>query len=190
MENELSRLVEAIPGFVWDADQKKRFLEMVGGGHPMTPEHQAFIDQFRHIASSAIERAQSDAALKRSEAFLAEAQRLSSTGSYHWRVATDEMTWSDQLYRIFEFDQGVPVTLELIGTRFHPQDIRFLHEMVGRARSDGSDFEYEFRLQMPDTSIKYLHMVAHGTRDRDGQTEYIGALQDVTQRRLSEAALA
>src|SRR6267378_5748792 len=67
-----------------------------------TPLHQSLIEQFTHIASIAVERAQSDAALKRSETFLAEAQRLSSTGSFSWRVATDEITWSEQLYRIYE----------------------------------------------------------------------------------------
>src|SRR2546422_6638862 len=127
--------------------------------------------------------------LWRSEAFLAEAQRLSLTGSFSWRVTTDEITWSAQLYRIFEFDEGVPVTLELIGTRVHPEDIPLLHDMIERARDAGTDFEYELRLQMPDQSIKYLHMVAHGTRDQDGRLEYIGAVQDVTARRLSEQAL-
>ena len=127
--------------------------------------------------------------LWRSEAFLAEAQRLSLTGSFSWRVTTDEITWSAQLYRIFEFDQGMPVTLELIGTRVHPEDIPLLHDMIERARGAGTDFEYELRLQMPDQSIKYLHTVAHGTRDQDGRLEYIGAVQDVTAGRLSEQAL-
>jgi len=127
--------------------------------------------------------------LWRSEAFLAEAQHLSLTGSFSWRVRTDEITWSAQLYRIFEFDQGMPVTLELIGTRVHPEDIPLLHDMIERARDAGTDFEYELRLQMPDQSIKYLHMVAHGTRDQEGRLEYIGAVQDVTARRLSEQAL-
>jgi signal transduction histidine kinase len=127
--------------------------------------------------------------LRRSEAFLAEAQRLSLTGSFSWRVATDEITWSDQLYRIFGFDQGMPVTLELIGTRVHPEDLPLLHDMIERARCAGTDFEHEHRLLMPDQSIKYLHMVAHGTRDEDGRPEYIGAVQDVTARRLSEQAL-
>src|SRR5712664_2333292 len=106
---------------------------------PATPTllHQELIDQFTHIASIAIDSARSDAALKRSEAFLAEAQRLSSTGSFSWRVATDEITWSEQLYRIFEFDQGVPVTLELIGSRVHPEDVPILYEMIDRARGDG-----------------------------------------------------
>src|SRR5881628_988514 len=127
--------------------------------------------------------------LWRSEAFLAEAQRLSLTGSFSWRVTTDEITWSAQLYRIFEFDQGMPVTLELIGTRVHPEDIPLLHDLIERARGAGTDFEYDLRLQMPDQSIKYLHVVAHGTRDEDGLPQYIGAVQDVTARRLSEQAL-
>ena len=104
-------------------------------------------------------------------------------------METDEITWSEQLYRIFEFDRDVPVTLELIGTRVHPEDIPLLNDMIDRARGGGSDLEYEHRLQMPDHSVKYLHMVAHGTRDQDGQLEYIGAVQDVTERRLSEEAL-
>src|SRR2546430_750914 len=90
---------------------------------------------------------------------------------------------------IFEFAQGMPVTLELIGTRVHPEDIPLLLDMIERARGAGTDFEYELRLQMPDQSIKYLHMVAHGTRDQDGRLEYIGAVQDVAAGRWSGQAL-
>jgi len=154
-----------------------------------TPLQQDLIAQVTHIASIAIERTQGEAALKRSEAFLAEGQRLSLTGTFSWRVATDQITGSEELYRIFEFDPGVSVTIELIVSRVHPEDILAVHEMIDRARGAGSDFEYELRLLMPDHSVKYLHMVAHGSRDPDGQLEYIGAIQDVTQRRLSEATL-
>lgn len=132
----------------------------------------------------------SEEELRRSEAFLAEGQRLSLTGSFSWRVATDEITWSDQLYRIFEFDQGIPVTLELIGTRVHPEDVSLFSAMVDRARGARADFDYEYRLLMPDHSVKYVHVIAHGARDKDGRLEYIGAAQDVTHRRLSEEALA
>jgi PAS domain-containing protein len=158
---------------------------------PRTPTslEQNLIEQFTHIASIAIERVQNDAALKRSEVFLAEAQHLSSIGSFSWRVATDEITWSEQLYRIFEFDRGVPLTRDLIGSQVHPEDATMCHEMIERARRDGSDVEFEHRLQMPDHSVKYLHVVAHGTRDQDGRLEYIGAIQDVTERRRSEEAL-
>src|SRR5580704_12653476 len=78
------------------------------------------------------ERKRAEDALKRSEAFLAEGQRLSLTGSFSWRIDTDEITWSEELYRIFGFEQGVPVTLDLIGTRVHPDDIPLMNDMVER----------------------------------------------------------
>jgi C4-dicarboxylate-specific signal transduction histidine kinase len=126
--------------------------------------------------------------LRRSEAFLAEGQRLSQMGSFSWRVATDEVTWSEQLYRIYELEIGMPVTLEVIRTRVHPDDVSLLEKMVEQARDGGNHFEWQYRLVMPDRSIKYLHGVAHATRDQDGQLEYIAAVQDVTARRLSEEA--
>ena len=122
--------------------------------------------------------------MRRSEAFLAEGQRLGKIGSYSWRVATDEITWSEHLYRIYEFEIGVPVTLELIRTRVHPEDLTLYEKMVEQARKGDDDFEWQYRLMMPDHSIKYLHAVARATRDQDGQLEYIAAVQDVTARRL------
>ena len=122
---------------------------------------EGLIEQFTHIASIAVARVQNDAALKQSEAFLVEGQRLSATGSYHWRVATDEITWSEQLYRMFDLDLRVPVTLELdrdaVSSRRHRRHAGHRH----RARQDGGDFESDFRLQMPDGSVKHLHMVAN-----------------------------
>jgi PAS domain S-box-containing protein len=130
-------------------------------------------------------------ALRRSEVFLAEGQRLSQMGSFSWRAATDEVTWSEQLYRIYEFEIGVPVTLERIRTRVHPEDVSLLErmKMVAQTRGGGNDFEWRYRLMMPDHSIKYLLAVAHATRDQDGQLEYIAAVQDITARRQSEQAL-
>src|SRR6266700_3623846 len=154
-----------------------------------TQVQQDLIAQVTHIASIAIERALSEAALKRSEAFLAEAQHLSRIGSFAWRMATNEITWSEQLYRIFEFDPQVRVTLDLIGARVHPEDLTLLHEMIERARSAASDFEYEHRLLMPDGAVKHLHLIAHGATNESGEVEYIGAAQDVTQRRLADEAL-
>ena len=123
-----------------------------------------------------------------SEAVLAEFQRLSLTGSFTWRVATDEITWSKQLYRIFEFDQAAPVTFEQIGTRVYPEDLPTFKELIERSRQDGGNMELELRLQMPDRSVKYLHIVAP-IETTAKQPEYIGAVQDVTQRRLAEEAL-
>jgi PAS domain S-box-containing protein len=136
------------------------------------------------------EQKRTERALRRSEAFLAEGQHLGQIGSFSWRVATDEITWSAELYRIYEFEIGVPVTLELIRSRVHPEDVSLIEimKMVDQAREDGRDFEWHYRLLMPDHSIRYMHAVAHATRDQDGQLEYIASVQDVTARRLAEEA--
>jgi signal transduction histidine kinase len=128
-------------------------------------------------------------ALRRSEALLKEAQHLSSTGSFSWRVATDIVAFSEKTYRIYEFDASIPVTLDLIASRIHLEDMPLWQEMISRARDLGTDLDCEYRLQMPDHSVKHLHLVAHGARDKDNQLEYIGAIQDVTTRRLDEEAL-
>src|SRR5688572_4347144 len=135
------------------------------------------------------ERKRAEEELRQSEDSLMEAQRLSSTGTFSWRTATDELAWSEQTYRIFELDPAVPVTLDLLGSRLHPEDIPSFHQMLDRQRDEGDDFEHEHRLQMPDGSVKHLHVVAHATRDQEGQLKYIGWIQDVTERRVAEAAL-
>jgi signal transduction histidine kinase len=153
--------------------------------------HPALIPQFTHVASAAIERMRSDAAIKRSAALLERTQQLSSTCCFSWRVETDKISWSKELCQLFELDPAdVPVTLELIGARIHPEDLPSFHEMIERARSGVSNLEFERRLRLPDNSVKYLRIVAHGTRDQQGQLEYIGAVQDVTHRRHTEEALA
>jgi PAS domain S-box-containing protein len=128
-------------------------------------------------------------ALKASEALLAEGQRLTSSGTLRWRIADDDITWSNQLYHIFGFGPGTAISLERIGSRVHPDDVPMLYDMVGRARSGAPDFEYEHRLLMPDRSIKYLHLVGHRSEDAEGRLEYIGAVQDVTKSKLADEAL-
>jgi PAS domain S-box-containing protein len=135
------------------------------------------------------QRKRSEEELRRSQAFLAETRRLSSIGGFYKRIATGEIIWSEEVYRIFEFDPAAPLTLERILTRVHPDDIHLFNEMLARQHR-GANYEQDYRLLMPDNSIKYLHVVAHATRDQDGQPEYMAAVQDVTQRRLAEEALA
>jgi signal transduction histidine kinase len=131
------------------------------------------------------EQKQAEERLRRSESFLAEGQRLSLTGSFSWNLTTDVITWSDQVYRIFEFDPTVRVTFERIQSRVHPDDLAMFADVIDRARSYGADFEYEQRLLMPSGSVKYLHVVAHAA----GGLEFIGAVQDVTERRRAQEEL-
>jgi signal transduction histidine kinase len=152
--------------------------------------HSALIREFTQVASAAIERMRSDEALKRSSALLERTQQLSSTCCFSWRVETDEISWSKELCQLFEFDPAdAPVTLELLGARIHSEDLPSFHEMIERARSGVSDFEFEHRLRLPGDSVKHLRIVAHRTRDQEGQLEYIGAVQDVTHSRHTEEAL-
>ena len=164
-----------------------------GSLHWLATNGRMFFDEqgkpFRMVGftSDVTRRKLAEEDLRRSEAFLAEAQHLSSTGSFSWRIETGEITWSEQAYHIFELDPAVPVTLELIRTRIHPEDAPLFDGMLGRARATGSAFEFEHRLLLPDQRVKYLHVIAHG--GQDDAPEYIGAVQDVSERRLSEEAL-
>jgi len=149
----------------------------------------ALMQYFPHVAAIAVHRAQSSEAGKRLEAFLAKVQRIGATGSFFWRVATAEITASEQVYHIFDLDPALPLTLELLATRVHPDDRPLFHERIEQARSALSDVDFEPRLRIPDGSVKYLHVMAHGISDQASQLEYIGAVHDVTSRRLSEEAL-
>jgi PAS domain S-box-containing protein len=135
------------------------------------------------------ERKEADEQLRRSEAFLAEGQRLSSTGSFSWCLDTDEVSFSEEACRIFEFERDKPVTLEQIGRRVHPDDIPFLSEKTTGARTTGDDQDYEIRLRMPNGRVKWLHTVSRAAPRSDGHLEYVGVIQDVTERRLTEEAL-
>jgi len=134
------------------------------------------------------ERKRSEDELRRSEAYLAEAQKLSLTGSFGWRVSADEHLWSDETFRIFEYDAATRVTVQLILDRVHPQDVLLVRQSIALA-AEGRGIDYECRLLMPSGSVKHVHIVGHGTRDKNGGLEYVGAVQDVTERRLSEEAL-
>jgi signal transduction histidine kinase len=147
------------------------------------------IAQVTHIASIAIERSQAEAYLKRSETLLAQGQRLSSTGTFWWRVATDDIQWSDECYRIHEVDLDTSLTFELLASRIHPEDLPLFMDQVERARRHRSNLDFEYRLRMSNGSAKYVRVVAQSTDNRSGQSEYIGAIQDVTDRRRSEQAL-
>jgi PAS domain S-box-containing protein len=127
--------------------------------------------------------------LRQSETYLAEAQKLSLTGSVGWSVADDRHVWSDETYRIFGYHPSTLITLPLILQRVHPEDLALVQQALADAQ-DGGDFDYEYRLLMPGGAVKHLHLVAHGMRDRHGRLEFIGAVQDVTQQRSSEEALA
>ena len=128
--------------------------------------------------------------LRRSEAYLAEAQRLSQTGSFGWKPATGEIVWSEETHRIFDLARTTKPTIEFIVSRTHPEDRESVQQLIARATREGRDWDLEHRLLMPGGGVKHLHIVARATHDdAAGETEFIGAVMDVSQRQRDEAAL-
>jgi PAS domain S-box-containing protein len=127
--------------------------------------------------------------LQRSEAYLAEAQRLSHTGSFGWRPSTGEIIWSEETFRIFQYDRTTKPTVELILQRVHPEDAALVKQTIERASQDGKNFEHEYRLLMPDGSVKHVQVVAHALSDEPGSVEFVGAVMDVTIAKQAEKTL-
>jgi PAS domain S-box-containing protein len=141
------------------------------------------------LMAAARTRSEIDETLRSSQMFLAEAQRLSQTGSFGWNTASGEIFWSEESFRIFGYDNTPTVTLEMVLERVHPEDLSLVKRTLDRASGDGKDFDYEHRLLMPDGSVKYVHVVTHAVRDRMGMQRFVGALMDVTAAKRVEAAL-
>src|SRR6266446_7429104 len=132
------------------------------------------------------ERKTAEEALRSSEAYLAEAQRLSQTGSFGWKPDTGEIVWSDETYRIFEYDRARKPHLDMVLERIHPQDKALAQQIVESVSMTGSDFEHECRLLMPGGAIKDLHVRAHALHDSSGHIEFVGAVRDITARKAGD----
>jgi signal transduction histidine kinase len=127
--------------------------------------------------------------LQRSEAYLSEAQSLSHTGSFGWKVATGEIVWSDETFRIFQYKPETKPTVELVLQRVHPEDALLVRQTIERASQDGNDFTITHRLLLPDGSVGYAHIAAHAKRDKAGEIEFVGAVMDITERKKADEAL-
>jgi C4-dicarboxylate-specific signal transduction histidine kinase len=125
--------------------------------------------------------------LQRSEAYLAEAQRLSHIGSFGWDIGSGKLYWSEETFRIFECDRSHQPTVDFMLQRTHPQDKAVVHQTIDRARQDRKDLDFEHRLLLPDGQIKRVHIVGHPTYDETGDfVEFVGTVLDVTERRQAE----
>lgn len=118
--------------------------------------------------------------LQRQQAYLAQAQALSRTGSFGWNVSTGDLCWSDETFRILEYKRTVKPTLELLFKRIHPEDAATMQQTIERASKDAKNLDYEHRLLMPDGSIKHVHVLAQPFKDQCGNVEFVGTLMDVT----------
>jgi PAS domain S-box-containing protein len=130
-----------------------------------------------------------EAELLQSGIYLTEAQRLSGTGSFGWNIATGEIVWSDETFRIFGYDRATKPDTELIVQRTHPEDRAAVQKIIDRVSRDGTEFDHEYRLLMPDGSVKYVHAVAHAVKSASGSIDFAGAVTDVTVAKETERKL-
>src|SRR6266516_4603107 len=124
--------------------------------------------------------------LRRREAYLTGAQRLSHTGSFGWRPDSGEIVWSDETYRIFEYDRAEKPIVNMVLERIHPQDRALAQQVIDRASQTGTDFEHEYRLLMADGRVKHVRAIAQALQDASGNREFVGAVTDVTTAKQAE----
>src|SRR4029077_12945454 len=110
--------------------------------------------------------------------------------SFGWRPDTGEIVWSDETYRIFEYDRAEKPTLSMVFRRIHPHDRTLAQQLIEGVSKSGTDFEHEYRLVLPSGAIKHLHVRAHALHDSSGDVEFIGAVTDITERRTAEIKVA
>jgi PAS domain S-box-containing protein len=140
-------------------------------------------------AEERIELNHAEQALRRSETYLAEAQKLSHTGSFGWDVSSGEIYWSRETFRIFDYDPATKVTIDLVMQRAHPEDRCAVQQLIERVSRERKEWDFEHRLLMPDRSVKYVRVVGHPSADESGRFEFVGAVTDITERKRGELLL-
>jgi PAS domain S-box-containing protein len=166
------------------------YLENNLSPNVFTPTRIAVLKLLASQAAISLEQKRAEEALRRSETYLSEAQTLSHTGSFGWDVVSGKIYWSEETFRIFAYDLATEPTLELILQRTHPEDRGMVRELIDRVSDTKKDFDFEHRLLMPDGSVKYCRVVGHpSAKDESGRVEFVGAVTDITERKLAEKAL-
>jgi PAS domain S-box-containing protein len=167
------------------ADGQLRFIRCVGVPVFENGKATRFIGTLMDVTEQEVMTQE----LRRRETYLTEAQRLSHTGSFGWSVSSGEIVWSEEIFRILEYDRKVKPTLELVLQRVHPEDKALVHQLIERASDNKQDFDIAHRLLMPSGVIKHLQVVGHAVGNECGDIEFVGSIMDVTERKLVEEKL-
>jgi predicted ATPase len=154
-----------------------------------TSDRVAVLEVLASQAAISLENTKLYSDLHRSEAFLAQGQSISHTGSFGWSVLSGDIYWSEETHTIFEYDRALKPTLEFIFQRVHPDDRDLVEQTVDRVTRNRTNFDLEHRLLMPDGSVKHLHVVARVLEPSTGELEYVGAVTDITAAKQARAEI-
>jgi PAS domain S-box-containing protein len=152
-----------------------------------TSDRIAVLEVLAPQAAISLENARLYSDLRHSEAFLAEGQSISSTGSFGWNARSGEIYWSDETYRIFGYDRAAKPTVERILQRVHPDDRAFVHETIDRVSRERTNFDVEHGLLMDDGTVKHVHVIGHAMQNSSGSVDLVGAVMDITEQKLAQA---
>jgi PAS domain S-box-containing protein len=144
------------------------------------------IARWYNLLTDIDERRRAEERLRRSEAYLSEAQKLSHTGSFGWSVSSGEIYWSEETLEIFEHDRTTKPTLEFALQRVHPDDRNLVQQTIARASESRANLDFDCRLSMPGGAVKLLHVLARALETSSGNLEYVGAVTDVTAAKQAE----
>jgi transcriptional regulator with GAF, ATPase, and Fis domain len=154
-----------------------------------TSDRVAVLEMLASQAAISLENTKLYSDLHRSEAFLAQGQSISHTGSFGWSVFSGDIYWSEETHTIFEYDRALKPTLEFIFQRVHPDDRDLVQQTLDRVTRNKTNFDLEHRLLMPDGSVKHLHVVARALEPSTGKFEFVGAVTDVTAAKQARAEI-
>jgi formate hydrogenlyase transcriptional activator len=191
---EMAEIVERMLAEGSGCDVKKRIVRPDGVlryircvGVPVFDE--GMLKGFIGTAVDVTEQEELTQQLRGRQAYMAEAERLSHTGSFGWSVGSGRIFWSDETFRIFDYEQDTQPSLELVVQRVHPEDKALVQDLLDRVSRDGRNFDVKHRLLLPSGAVKHVHVAAHALRDESGGVEFVGAVMDVTPAKQASTAL-
>jgi C4-dicarboxylate-specific signal transduction histidine kinase len=190
--DELNNLAQTVNGILEQLAAQNVQLESEVGVRRQAEHalHRAHEDLESLVAERTAQLARTNESLRRNEVYLAEAQRLSHTGTFGWIVSNGDVIWSEETYRIFEYDRAIKPTIELALQRTYPDDRALVRQLIDRVSQQRKAFDFEHRLLMPNGSVKYVRVVGHpSVEDKSGNFEFVGAITDISERKRAEQAV-
>jgi PAS domain S-box-containing protein len=157
-------------------------------GHPQRKDNGDIV-RWCFLLVDVDDRKQSEEELRQNQAYIAEGQRLSQTGTFYWNTQTNERRFSDELYRLMEIEPGTVITDELLVSRVHPDDHHLHQQKVEAGQQNRGDLDYEIRLRGPSGKVRWVHTIGRSYLGENGSLDYIGAVRDITERHNSEEVL-